>query len=154
MKKSDTVKCRYSHCLHESKEINRDQAVKKGNAYYHSDCLQTQTEIKEIIDLFTNKINKNPVYAQLNSVINNIVFTKGLGSNFLLFGLRYYIEHKIPLNYPQGLYYVIQNRSVIDAYHKEKAKTVKQAIEIAAESEDLTFTHNPTRAKGFADILR
>lgn len=121
MRDSVTVTCKYSSCLHESREINKENAVKKGSSYYHKDCLQTQEEIKEIINLFKNHINPNPVYSQLQSVIKNIVFTKGLGSNFLLFGLRYYIENKIPLNYPQGLYYVVQNKDVVKAYQKKMA---------------------------------
>ena len=153
MRSSDTVMCKYANCLHDSKEINREDAVKKGSSYYHADCLQTQKDIKEIIDLFKNKINPNPVYSQLQSVIKNIVFTKGLGSEFLLFGLRYYIEHKIPLNYPQGLYYVIQNKEMISSYNKQKAVAVKQSVEIKEET-DTSFTHVPTKTKGFADILK
>lgn len=153
MRESESVICRYKKCLHDNKEISKNNAVKKGSSYYHSDCLQTQEEIKEIVDLFKNKINPNPVYSQLQNVINNIVFTKGLGSNFLLFGLKYYIDHRIPLNYPQGLYYVIQNKDVIIEYGKTKAKTVKQAVEIKDESE-LKFNHIPSKANGFADILK
>ena len=153
MRNSETVTCKYSNCLHESKEIRKEDAVKKGNFYYHPDCLQTQKDIKEIIDLFKNKINPNPVYSQLQSVIKNIVFTKGLGSDFLLFGLKYYIEHKIPLNYPQGLYYVIQNKEMINAYNKQRAVAVKQSVEIKEET-NTSFTHVPTKTNGFADILK
>ena len=153
MRNSETVICRYTNCPHKNKEIRREDAVKKDNLYYHPDCLQTQSDIKEIIDLFKNKINPNPVYSQLQSVIKNIVFTKGLGSEFLLFGLRYYIEHKIPLNYPQGLYYVIQNKEMINAYNKQKAVAVKQSVEIKEET-STSFTHVPTKANGFADIIK
>ena len=80
------------------------------------------------------------------------VFTKKLGSSFLLYGLKYYIEHKIPLNYPQGLYYVIQNKDVINGYAKEKTKTIKQSVEITEETES-NFTYIPTKTNSFADIL-
>jgi hypothetical protein len=153
MRNSTTVTCKYSSCLHDSKELNREDAVKSGNSYYHSDCYKTKEDIKTIIDLFKNHINPNPVYSQLQSVIKNIVFTKGLGSDFLLFGLQYYIEHKIPLNYPQGLYYVIQNKNVIDAYNKSKLKDIKKNIEIKEETNS-EFQHIPVKNNGFADILK
>ena len=153
MAKSATVICRYKNCLHESNEVNREEAVKSGTMYYHADCLKTKEEIKQIIDLFKTHINPNPVYAQLHSTIKNIVFTKNLGSEFLLFGLQYYINHKIPLHYPQGLHYVVQNKDVIDAYNKAKLKNVKKTTDII-ESNDTVFTHVPTKNRGFADILK
>lgn len=154
MRNKETVICKYSNCLHESVEMRKEDAVAQGRSYYHSDCLKTKDEIREIIDLFKNKINPNPVYSQLQSVIKNIVFTKKLGSSFLLFGLKYYIKHKIPLNYPQGLYYVIQNKDVVDAYNKEKTKDIQRlAVEITEESEH-KFTHIPTKCNSFTDILK
>lgn len=150
---NETVKCKYANCLHESRNIEKENAAKKGSSYYHPDCLKTLNDIKEIIDLFKNKINPNPVYSQLQSVIKNIVFAKGLGSDFLLYGLKYYIEHNIPLNYPQGLYYVIQNKDVISSYNKIKAKKTKQSVEI---KEDITtaFKHIPIKTNGIVDILK
>jgi len=148
----DMVKCKYSKCLHDRRELNKDDAVKDGNAYYHEDCLRTKEDIKQIIALFQQKVNANPVYSQLQSVINNIVFTKGLGSELLLFGLKYYIENKIPLNYPQGLYYVVQNKEMINAYHKNKVMIMGK-IDIKNE-DDNSFTRVPTKVKGFEDIIR
>ena len=153
MRRTDVVSCKYSQCLHKTRELDRKDAVQSGNFYYHSDCFKIKEDIKQIIDLFKNHINPNPIYSQLQSVIKNIVFTKGLGSDFLLFGLKYYIQHKIPLNYPQGLYYVIQNKSVIDAYNKEKAKKIRENVEITDETESC-FTHIPVKNNGFADILQ
>lgn len=150
-----TVKCRFSGCehLHETKDIPKEEAVKSGNSYFHKDCYQTKEDIKEVIDLFKNNINPNPVYSQLQSVIRNIVFNKKLGSDFLLFGLKYYIEHNITLNYPQGLYYVIQNKDVINAYNKEKTKNIKKNVEIKDEV-DTHFTHIPIKNNSFADIIK
>lgn len=153
MRNQSTVTCKYSGCLHLEKTLDKEQAIKSGNSYYHPDCFQTKEDIKKIIDLFKNHVNPNPVYSTLQSVIKNIVFTKGLGSDFLLFGLQYYIDHKIPLNYPQGLYYVIQNKQVLDAYNKSKVKNMKSNIEIKEDSGS-EFTHVPIQNKSFADIIK
>lgn len=153
MRNSEIVICKYSNCLHETREIHKEEAVRNGKFFYHPDCLETQMQIREIINLFKNKVNPNPVYSQLQSVIKNIVFKKGLGSDFLLFGLKYYIEHNIPLNYPQGLYYVIQNKRMIHAYNKQKAESIKRSIEIK-EDRDTPFTHIPEKINGFMDIIQ
>ena len=148
-----TAICKYSHCLHDNREIEKRKAIRVGNSYYHSDCFKTKEDIKEIVNLFKAHINANPVYAQLQSVINNIIFVKKVQSDFLLFGLRYYIEHKIPLNYPQGLYYVIQNKDVANAYNKTKTKEIKKSVEITEQAET-QFKFVPTKNKGFADIIK
>ena len=148
-----TAICKYSHCLHDNREIEKRKAIRVGNSYYHSDCFKTKEDIKEIVNLFKAHINANPVYAQLQSVINNIIFVKKIQSDFLLFGLRYYIEHKIPLNYPQGLYYVIQNKDVTNAYNKTKAKEIKKSVEITEQTET-EFKFVPTKNKAFSDIIK
>ena len=148
-----TAICKYSHCLHDNREIEKRKAIRVGNSYYHSDCFKTKEDVKEIVNLFKAHINANPVYAQLQSVINNIIFVKKVQSDFLLFGLRYYIEHKIPLNYPQGLYYVIQNKDVANAYNKTKTKEIKKSVEITEQTET-EFKFVPTKNKGFSDIIK
>lgn len=153
MAKTTMVKCRYTNCLHGSKELDKSEAVKSGTAYYHSDCLKTKEQMKQIEDLFIERVNPNVIISQLRSVIKNIAITRGLGSDFLLFGLQYYINHKITLNYPQGLYYVIQNKDVIAAYNKSKVKEVKKTFEITEET-STEFVHVPSKSNGFADILR
>ena len=44
-----TAICKYSHCLHSNREIEKEKAVRVGNAYYHSDCFKTKEDIKEIV---------------------------------------------------------------------------------------------------------
>lgn len=146
------VTCKYSNCLHDDRQLNKDDAIRSGNAYYHKDCFKTKEDIKQIIALFQKHINSNPVYSQLQTVIKNIVFTKGLGSDLLLFGLKYYIENKIPLNYPQGLYYVIQNKQMIAAYNKQSRKSANHQVDILKETES-KFVHKPLKSKNFSDII-
>lgn len=153
MKKSNTVKCRYSSCLHDTKELDKEEAVKVGSQYYHKDCYETKEQIKEIIDLFVKNVNPNPVYAQLQAVIKQIVFTRGIGSEYLLFGLKYYIKNKIPLSYPQGLYYVVQNKDVKNEYEKSKAKAIKSIEVNIEETNGNYFEYKPKKQKGFADII-
>lgn len=150
-----TVKCKYGKCKHESREIEKSEAVKSGNSYYHADCLKDKENRKEIVDLFATHINPNVVFTQLQAVIRTIVDDRGNSSDFLLFGLRYYIEHKIPLNYPQGLYYVIQNKEMIAEYKKMKTKEVmvKENFVTPVSSNEVEFSYIPTKPKGFADIL-
>ena len=153
----EKVRCKLKHCLHESRELNKDEAIRVGAGYYHPDCYKAHQQIKEIVDIFSKQVNPNVVYSQLMRVINTIVYERGNSSEFLLYGLKYYLTHKIPLNHPQGLYYVVQNADMARAYKKSKelqiAKEVKESISINEES-DNSFVHVPTKTSGFADILK
>lgn len=153
---SDIVKCRYKNCIHDNKELDKLEAVKIGNSYYHKECNEIKEDIKSIVDLFTKHINSNVVYNVLLKVINEIIFTKKIDSKFLLFGLKYYIQNKIPLNYPQGLYYVIQNKDVKNTYNKYLAKQqIKENKTVLTnESSETEFNFKPTKTKGFGDILQ
>lgn len=153
--KPKIVKCRAKYCQHDNREMLVEEAVKEGSCYYHADCCKTKNEIKEIIDIFSKKINPNVVYAQLQTVIHKIVYEKGLGSELLLFGLKYYISHNITLNYPQGLYYVIQNKDVINEYNKLKAKKIKETANnlIEVEDEQRSFGYKPTKPLTISDLI-
>ncbi|GEM_PF-557627 len=160
MAKEKIYKCRYNHCKHETKDVLASEAVKDGNRYFHKDCYKTKEEINKIIELFAEYINPNVVFAVLRKVVNNIVFNRGVDSGLLLFGLNYYIANKITLNYPQGLYYVIQNKNVIKGYKEKKNKEYlieqKKNLQKAEDDTEMvsSFTYKPNKQKSFADILR
>lgn len=152
---SNTVKCRYKNCIHDNKEIDKSEAIQVNKSYYHKDCYETKEDISKIIDLFTKHINSNVIYNVLVRVINDIIFNKHNESKFLLYGLQYYIAKKIPLNYPQGLYYVIQNKDVINNYNKYKAQQlIKDEKLVLNQTKEVEFEFKPIKTKGFGDILQ
>lgn len=148
-------KCKASHCFHESREIlPDDNVVEVSNAIYHKDCYQAISNIKEVMDIFATKINRNVVFSELRKVINNIVFQRGIDSGMLLFGIKYYINHHIPLNYPQGLYYVVQNKDVQNGYKKEivEKDINKHSFEVLDDKTE-KFDHIKRTQQGFSDVL-
>lgn len=157
--KPKMVKCRYKHCFHESKELNAEDAVKVGvSAYYHQDCYKTKQDIDEITKVFTERVNKNVVYPQLIRAINNIIFDKGNESGFLLYALNYCIDHGWKLQYPGGLYSVVQNKDAETAYQKMKQKKMqteqqKNSIFTVEDNQTTTFTYTTQKNKGFGVIL-
>ncbi len=121
------MKCGYKQCKF-GNEVDKEIAVKKGNRYYHKECLQEAENKNEIRKLFLEHINENEVVAGLNRIINNIIDVKNVPSDFLLYALKYVIRNKLPLNYAGGLYYIINNKKIIEEYNKEKAKLVANKI--------------------------
>lgn len=120
-----TVKCRYQHCLHETKDIPKEEAVGNGGFYYHADCYKEKQNKNKIVRIFIDNVNPEVSVPMLRRVINNIIHDKGISSEFLLFGLEYYINHKIGIKYPAGLYYVIENQDVKSIYKRIYGKKEK-----------------------------
>lgn len=146
--KMKMVKCKYPQCskLHSSKILPKKEAIKGNNgSYYHADCYHYTRTITEVKDLFYKKLN--PVMtgkqvSELMSTINNIVFDKKVDVDFLRFALEYYIKHQLGnINYPHGLHYIIQNRTIISQWnHFNKIETEKEVKEqmkkLIAEEEE------------------
>lgn len=150
------VKCRYAYCsrFHESTELPIEEAVQSGKTtYYHADCYKESQSIRNTIDLFQKHINKNVVFAILKKTINNIVYERGIDAEYLEFGLRYYIKNKIPLNYPGGLYYVIQNKDIEKEWNKLKIKQAKPSFEIKDENNSREYDYKPTQENDISSIL-
>lgn len=150
--------CGYSHCKHDNKEVDKTDAVKVGNRYWHKDCFEESNTIREIIDIFQNKCNPQVVIPALRKVINTIVYTKGNDAKFLLYGVKYYVSHKIPLNYPGGLYYVLQNKDVKKEWDKTIAKQMKVEFHLDEENikdkeVDTSFKYKDTNKSKFSGIL-
>ena len=152
-----TVKCRAGkRCLHNGEPIPVSKAVtdEKG-LYYHPDCLETKKNCKKIVDIFVEELNPNVIFNQLNSVINTLVFERGIDSEMLLYGIRWCINHGWNLRYPQGLYRVMQEQRWQDEYkNKQTAKAQKVVMEIKEDMPDNVFEYSPLKQQSFADILQ
>lgn len=119
-----TVNCGYKHCQHESRELPRDNAIRKGNMYYHKECMVIKDNINEMKILYCENIDKEVSVLQLYGVINNIIFTKKIDSSFLLFGLKYWIRKKVKVNNPYLLHYIPKNQRLIREWDYEKSKQI------------------------------
>ena len=113
--------------------------------------------INEIIQVFVEKVNPDVVMSALRRVVNDIVFNRGISSEQLLFGINYYIKNNIPLNYPGGLYYVIQDRGAKQEYEKlQDMKFIKEEKKNFRIEENTaqTFHYKAPEQHGFDAILR
>lgn len=152
--------CRWTHCQHENREVDRENAVSvNGKTWYHKDCFHQKETIDKILNLYQEKIDPNPIWNQLRGVVNNIVFKNGYSADYVLFALNRYIADGKRLNYPSGLYYVVKDKHYEDAWKKKEEK--KKIADISSESftapdpSSNTDGHIYTvKTNGFGRILR
>lgn len=125
--KDKTYKCAYKQCKLGG-NVSKDIAVKKGNRYYHRECLNELHNKEQIRKLFLEHINSTEVISLLNRTINNIIDVKKVPSDFLLFALKYVIKNKLSLNHATGMYYIINNNNIKKEYMKQKAREINSKI--------------------------
>lgn len=139
-------KCGFRHCQHESCEVSQDEAVKVKNRYFHKDCAEIYNNIEEIKSLYYEKISNTVVMPQLISVINNIIFKKNVDSKYLLFAVKYAINTKKKINYPQGLHYIIDDYQIKNAWEKKQTQTISQIkFEAKPTNETVFIVGNSTK---------
>ena len=142
------VKCRYPKCnkLHETTEILKEDAIQHGKSYYHADCLHIMLTVTEIRDLFYKNINQLMTGKQIGmlvATINNIVLEKGVDVDFLKFAVEYFIKYKPgKLQYPAGLYYVVQDKDVKNAWERWQERKLREEIKEAEEKRKLEDSNN------------
>ena len=127
-----------------------------GENHYHPDCLQLKKDIDMIIEIWQSKINHNVIKQELIRVIEGIVFGKKIESGIILFGIKYYLKNDIPLHYPQGLYYVVQNQTMLNAFNEEKfSEFSKPQIKISLKEDPLEggYLYKPFKTKELGDIF-
>lgn len=172
-KLKNTKACAYSHCQHDSRKIDiRTEPYKVlGRAYYHKDCYKaklngdwkdekTKKDLQLFRDIWYEHISKTVVFSQLMHILNSYI-DNGVDSDYLVFVLKYVIEHKMNLNYPNGFKYYVDRKEIKDAYSRIKIKKVDTSsfsVSIDHFDSPPTSTQEKTitinKPRGFESIIK
>lgn len=125
------MKCRWKNCPCESRD---GATVLIGKSYYHEQCAEDKHNIDEMLKLWQDNIESEPIWNNLRRIINDIIYTKKHSSSFLLFAIKYCINNKINLKHPPGLYYIIKDEKIVKAYNRQYGLKVNTKINLTNES--------------------
>ena len=151
MSKSKYVKCRYSHCKHEQRELLKEDAERSGNCYYHKDCYEEVKAIAECIDLYDKHFDTDPIWAQVRRTMNEILYKRGYDPLYLLFAMKYAVAHNQKINHPAGLFYLVKDQKIKQAWEVEKQR--KHVKNVVVDNKETDFEYVQEKKKGFADII-
>lgn len=162
-------KCRFIGCKHQTRDLDIavEPFIKVGSVYYHEDCYklkksnewkdeQTRKDLVEFRDIWWKNISKTVNFQQLMKILNEYI-ARGVSSDYLLFALKYIIQHKMNLNYPNGFKYYVDRIEIKQAYDKYLIKKAK--AEQDSNSVNITDTDNApkfnvqNKKHGFQSIL-
>lgn len=125
MAKQTTYKCAYQHCPFGG-QVDKDEAVSYKRRHYHKKCFQDVVNKEKIREYYLENINKTEILSRLNAIISDIIDKKQVDSEFLLFAIQYAIKNNITIRTPMGMYFLINNYKIKEAWKKEQAKKIKK----------------------------
>lgn len=114
------MKCKYSYCKHGG-EVDKNEAMKEGNSYFHKDCYKERQLKKQIEDYYLTNMPTCALQL-LRKVIKQIIHEKHIEAKYLKFVLEYIINNKKPINNPFGLINYCNDGRIKDEYNKIKVR--------------------------------
>ena len=140
----DTVKCRFSRCLHDSRDVSKDVAVKDGKQYFHPDCYELKKNAQEIQDYFCKYINTHTTKTDQTNVLKvcyELVIEQGMEPEYIKYCLWYFKTYKPgSLRYPFGIRKVCQSDDMRQLW--EQYKHMRLVHEMAEAQEEYNKTHD------------
>lgn len=143
------MKCRYAQCKFGG-EVEKEEAIKIGNAYYHKRCNQ-EREYKKLIEKTYYDIfqNKEPI-AAVRRGINKYIHKDKYDCEYVLFVLN----EDIKLNSIFGLIYYLNNKKFSDKYKRQKAKMIDFDADSVKKADNKEIKYNKRKKKGgWGDII-
>lgn len=172
MAKEKFFKCAFKHCEYPEHKVSEDEAVRINNRYWHKSCYETSQIIEGIVEDYLANFSQTVVISLLRKIINDIVFGKKLltpnipkyesdlkAAKYLEFCIQYAINHNLRVTHPQGLYYLIDNSRIKEAWKKQTEAKIQREANIEAQKIDLSeskqtsFTFNNQSNVGFGNLF-
>lgn len=148
--------CQYPHC--KNKEISDEDLIMYRGKPHHRQCYDDMLNIREIKKQYLDHISATVVQKLLGKVINDIIFSKNIPSDYFLYAVKFAISNKIKVNSPMGLHYIVENNQIKNSYKKIQADKVRKEIVVNTSyenKEEVVFTAKPNIPNsGFGDILK
>ena len=132
--------CSWKHCQHDSPEISGESAVQMSGRWYHADCAEISKGICAAKDYYYENISKTVVMNQLVAVLVNIVVTKKVSPEYVLFAMKYAVKNKMTLRSPYGLHYLVENWKVKEAWEKVQKRKQAAAIHKQMAEQKVSFS--------------
>lgn len=148
------MKCRYSYCKHNG-EVNKEEAIKEGNSYFHKDCYE-EKQLKQKIEEYYLSNMPTCTLQLLRKVIKQLIHEKGNEAKYVIFVLEYIYNNKKPINNPFGLMNYCNDERIKNEFKKSIIKKqyekMNKSIEIDISINKNGYKYKSTNKK-ITDII-
>lgn len=142
------MKCRYAQCKLGG-EVEKNEAIKIGSAYYHKECNHERESKKLIETTYLTKFQNKDIIQQVRNAINKYIHRDNYTPEYILFVLN----EDIKLNNLFGLIYYLNNNKFLDKYAKQQAKLVKFDVNMVEKEESKVIEYRQKKQSGWGDII-
>lgn len=142
------MKCRYAQCKYGG-EVEKEEAIKIGSAYYHKECNQEREYKKKIETIYYERFKTNEPIVQVRNAINKYINK----DNYKVEYISFVLQQDIKLNSLFGLIYYLNNKKFLDMYNKEQAKLVKFDVNKVEKEDSTTIKYKQKKRSGWGDII-
>jgi hypothetical protein len=145
------IKCRYKYCKC-GNEVNKEDAIKEGVAYYHKECFKEKTLKQEIEKYYIDNLPRTTIQI-LRKVINQLLYTDKYEAEYILFIVKKIHNNNFKINNPFGLKSYCNEGRNKDEWNKiqinKQYNNIKKEIKINNIKEDnkVKFTYNSNNKK-------
>lgn len=148
------MKCAYDMC--NNLGICTDDYVKVHNRYYCKSCYEEREGKARIREKLLSML-KTETIRNVNVVIKDLVHTRGISWEYILFALEQIELKKMKLNYARGLIYYLNNESIRIEYeqieiNKKYRQLLKEEV-VDDEFELQIFNVNKSNDRLPTDLL-
>lgn len=148
------IKCRYNYCRHNN-EVNKEDAIKDGSAYYCKDCYKEKQLKQQIEEYYLVNMPATTIQI-LRKVINQLLYTNHYDAEYIMFILKKIYINKLKINNPFGLINYCNEGRNIDEWNKIKInqefQNIKNEIITYENDNKVDFTYKPINKK-WTDII-
>ena len=148
------MKCRYSYCKHGG-EVNKEEAIKDGNSYFHKDCYE-EKQLKQSIEEYYISNMPSCTLQILRKVIKQLIHEKNNEAKYVMFVLEYIYKNKKPINNPFGLMNYCNDGIIKSEFKKLNIKKqydeMNKSIEVDISVNKNGYKYKPSNKK-ITDII-
>lgn len=147
--------CGYSHCKHGGVvDTQSDEYIEDNGKFYHMDCYSEKRAFSEIIDFWYREIDEDVVFNQLQRVLQELIYKRGLEAEYVLYAIKKKAQF---LNYPSGIYYAVGDKRLKANWRiireAEHLKLVKEASKKSAKMEPMFKQKEEKKSNWTTDIF-
>jgi len=145
------IKCRYKFCLHEDKDVAKEDAIKDGSAYFHKDCFKQKSLKQEIEAYYIENLPQTTIQL-LRKAVNTLLYTNNYEAGYVLFIIKKIHVNNLVINNPFGIASYCNEGRNIKEWKKIQTniefKSIKNEIVQTNDDENkVKFTYKPNDKK-------
>lgn len=147
------MKCAYKHCLHESPDVEKADAVKVGKRYMHPDCAAHQKAYIEVAQFYQDNAKQPAKPVELYKVLNDLIFERRFTPQYILFVMKMAINSGTEMHSPRFLCYLVDDDNYRHKWLERQAEQIIKGMAQPERKDFVSFKYTGDHGRTLLDIV-